>query len=225
MISRNVLNYIYIASEWIYKFFLSNLIWLLFNLPLVYVIFNIFVTDAPETLLANIILSLIIAPITLFPATTALFGITRKWVMLDKEIPLFRSYLKYYKENFWKSLFGGALLVPLWVILFIDYQYFKLMNSPLFYIFLAVLIFMIAITMNFFSYTVHNELRFFQIFKNSFLLSLGKPVYTIGIAIIVFLTLFISFRVSPMIIFLGLGPIMSYLCFLLFSKAVHLESD
>lgn len=49
----------------------------------------------------------VLAPLTLFPATSAMFTVVRKWVMGDTDTGVFRTFFKGYKENYKQSLIGG----------------------------------------------------------------------------------------------------------------------
>ncbi|WP_062350628.1 YesL family protein [Bacillus kwashiorkori] len=217
-------NRLIVTTEWITRICFSNIIWLLFNLPIIYFAFNLLVSTNPNQLITNMLFIIILSPFLFFPSTTALFGITRKWVMGELDIKLIKSFFKYYKENYIRSVIGGLLLTVLWVFLFIDYFYFSTINSPIFYLFLAVGIFMLAFTINFFSITVHYEVKLFPTLKNCFQLALGRPVHTIGIAAITIITVYISFNL-PFLLLLGTGSIIAYSCFKIFNLGLNSNGE
>lgn len=210
---------LYSFSTWIIKFTTTNVLWLIFNLPIVYLVLNMLSATTPDELIINFITIAILLPFVLFPATTAMFGIIRQWVIGNTDISLIRSFWKYYKNNYLRSLFGGLIITFLTVILLIDYYYFTSTNSPLFYIFLLISMFTIVFITHFFSNTVHVNDTLFISFKNSFLLSVGNPVYTIGITIFIGIIAYISINVYTILIFLGSGSLMAYLSFLLYYKS------
>ncbi|MGG4490932.1 YesL family protein [Metabacillus idriensis] len=210
---------LYTITEWITRIFTANIIWLFFNLPIVYLTFNLFAINEPAGLIVNGLTIAFFAPFILFPATTALFGIVRKWVTTDSQVPLIRSYWRFYKENYVRSMTGGLIIVPLWIILVIDYFYFESANSPLYYVFLAAGMFMFVFTLHFFSNTVHFHLKLFQSLKNSMLLSLGKPVHTVGIAACALILFYISTSLFPLLVLLGLGSLVALAAFFVFRKA------
>ncbi|MCU9613068.1 DUF624 domain-containing protein [Caldibacillus lycopersici] len=220
METRGLFQRLYVVTEWITRISLSNVIWLLFNLPIVYLAFNVFVSTTPEQVIANVLLIGILAPFLFFPATTALFGVARKWVQGELGVKIVRSFWKYYRENYLRSMLGGFVIIVLWFLLVVDYYYFSTMKSPLFYLFLVVGMFIIVFTVNFFAITVHFEAKLFHTLKNSFLLALGRPVHTIGIAAICVAVYYVSFNVLPFLILLGMGSIIAYGTFYIFQKAV-----
>lgn len=220
MNTGGLVQQLYTATEWITRIFTANIVWLFFSLPIVYLSFNLFAVKDPAGLLVNGLTIAIFTPFILFPATAALFGLTRKWVTADSQVPLLRTYWKFYKENYTRSMTGGLLIVPIWIILVIDYLYFAKSGSPLYYLFLAIGVFMFVFTMHFFSNTVHFHLTLLQSLKNSMLLSIGKPVHTIGIAAGVGALFYVSTSVFPLLILLGFGSLTAWVAFYLFSRAV-----
>lgn len=209
------------VTEWITKIFTANILWLFFNLPIVYLTFNLFAIKDPAGLIVNGLTIAFFAPFILFPATTALFGIIRKWVTADSQVPLIRSYWRFYKENYIRSMIGGLLIVPLWFILVIDYFSFAKTSSPLSYLFLAAGVFMFVFTLHFFSNTVHFHLKLFQSLKNAMLLSIGKPLHTVGITVGIGILFYISTSIFPLLILLGLGSLGTLVAFFVFNKAVE----
>ncbi|KRG16382.1 hypothetical protein ACA30_01370 [Virgibacillus soli] len=210
---------LYSFSVWAIKFVSLNAIWLLMNIPIVYLILNVLAANTPNHLLVNIITIVILIPFILFPSTTAMFGVVRQWVMGNTDIRILHSFWKYYRENYIRSLLGGLIIAPLSTILVVDYFYFRGASSPLFYIFLFVGVFIFVLIMHFFSNTVHVDLKFFTILRNSFLLSVGSPVHTIGIAASSFIILYLSINVASTFIFLGTGSCLAYCSFYLYYKS------
>ncbi|WP_130859055.1 YesL family protein [Gracilibacillus phocaeensis] len=210
---------IFNLSVWITKFVVTNILWLLFSLPVVYLSLNVLAVETTDQLMVNVITIALLAPFTLFPASTALFGVVRQWIIGNSEIPMLRSFWKYYKENYLRSLVGGLIIVPLVSILIIDYFYFINANSPLLYAFLFIGMFLFVFIMHYFSNTVHFDLKFFTSLKNSFLLSIGNPVYTIGIAASSVVIIYISFQVYIVLIFLGTGTLIAFCSFYLYYKS------
>src|SRR5690625_4917017 len=192
---------LYSFSVWVIKFVSTNALWLLFNLPIVYLFLNLLAAKTADHLLVNAITIAILAPFILFPATTAMFGVTRQWVMGNTEISIIRSFWKYYKENYVRSFLGGLIIIPLLAILAVDYFYFTSTNSPLVYIFLFIGMFLYVFVMYFFSNTVHVDLKLSTSFKNSFLLSVGNPIYTIGITASSVFIIYMSVKFFSVLIF------------------------
>ncbi|WP_407267830.1 YesL family protein [Radiobacillus sp. PE A8.2] len=60
-----------------------------------------------------------------FPATQALFSVTRHWLNGDETIPVLRTFWKSYREYFIRSNILGYLLLLLGFILWIDFQFIQ----------------------------------------------------------------------------------------------------
>ncbi|MDN4523003.1 YesL family protein [Fictibacillus fluitans] len=210
----------YRICEWVVRFFIANVLWLVFNLPIVFLAFNVFLAKSPDHLLANLILIALLAPFCFFPATSALFGVVRKWIMGNSDNSLLMLYVRSYKENYVKSMTGGVLFTVLWSILIIDYFYFMKLNSPFIYLFAAIGAYIFVITLHFLSNTVHVHLAFWALLKNSFLLGIGRPVQTICIALCCSAILYISFNVFTAFILLGMGSVAAFVSFYFYYKAV-----
>ncbi|MEK3888585.1 YesL family protein [Bacillus sp. FSL K6-3431] len=210
---------LYRFCVWTMKLFATNILWLLFNIPIAYLSFNLILSKTPQHLQINFITLAALAPFIFFPATTALFGVIRKWVTGESDIPLVRSFVKYYKDNYIRSMTIGFIIVPLWGVLIVDYFYFSNANSPLFYVFLLIGMFMFVFTFHLFSNTVHVHLKYFNAFKNSMLLTIGRPVHTIGIAVANAGILYVCFNVFPPLILLGMGTLIAFTSFYLYYKS------
>lgn len=80
------------GTEWFSRLAIVNLIWLLFSLPI----------------------------ITLIPATDALFQVTNDWSNGKTNKSLFRTFMYYFKQNFWSSFKIGLPVCIIMFILFLD---------------------------------------------------------------------------------------------------------
>lgn len=132
--------------EIVTAFFQLNILWLLFCLPVV----------------------------TIFPATVAMYCVTRQWI-IHKDYSVFRSFMKFFKENFKQSFVLGLIWLFMAGVLFLD---FSLMNSlgslqPIFYsIFLLVAFILVLTTIYIFPMMSHYSMKTTDIVKNSFFFSL-----------------------------------------------------
>lgn len=218
MDSSSLMIKLYRFSEWILRLTVSNFLWLAFNLPVVYLTANLFFVTTSDQLLVNGITIALLAPFIFFPATSALFGIVRKWSLGELDVKIIRTFWKNYRENYLRSMVGGLVIVPLWMILIFDFIYFSKLNSPLFYLFIAIGLFMFGFTINFFCNTVHFHLKFFVSLKNAFLLSIGRPVHTLGITFVYIIVFYISTNIFTYLIVLGMGSIAASLSFYIFYR-------
>lgn len=54
------------------------------------------------------------------PATVALFTVTRKWVMGEWDIPVFKTFWQTYRKEFFKSTLFGVVLFGIGYIIYVD---------------------------------------------------------------------------------------------------------
>jgi len=165
----NSVNRIYSATEWIAKFAYINLLWIGFSL-------------------VGLIL------LGFFPATISMFTVIRKWIMGDRDLPIFRTFWNTYKSEFLRSNGLGLIVSAVGGLIVLDLIYIKniengLMNSiqiPL-YLFMFVVV---MTTFYLFPVYVHYELKLMQVIKNAFLIMLINPLQNLvmiaGIAAVFF---------------------------------------
>ncbi|WP_169302649.1 DUF624 domain-containing protein [Thermobaculum terrenum] len=133
-------------------------------------------------LFLNVLWLFVAAPIfTIFPATTALFGVVKDWIT-GKDNGFFFPFLRHLRKEFLQSLFIGAFWIPLGLILLLDiYAIYhmtgiiKLLLIPftsiicLLYLAASVYIFPVAVTY---------RLKSLHIIRNSLLYALSYPHMT-----------------------------------------------
>lgn len=223
----NMMGGFYKASVWVLRFLLTNLIWLLFNFPIVLVGMNFLSADLSDLLVLTLTIA-VLAPFILFPATTALFGVVRKWVMGDAEVPIFSTFLTCYKENYLRSVLGGVVFALVWIGWAMNYYLFVYQNPGL-----AVVIYslftmiLFTWTIYFFSYNVHFEVPFLTSVKNSFILAVGRPFSVLGVVMVNGVIIYISTTLTFLFPFF-VGSITAFLSFMFFyrlaQKAVYQQS-
>jgi uncharacterized membrane protein YesL len=170
----NTANRIYSATEWIAKFAYVNLLWIGFSL-------------------AGLVI------LGVFPATISLFTVIRKWVMGERDIPLFQTFLVTYKTEFFRSNGLGLLVAIISALIVLDLIFMKnLGNGFTNAIQIPLYMFMFAAVMTMFylfPVYVHYELKLIQTIKNSFLIMLINPlenlVIIVGIGAMFFVVKFI----------------------------------
>ncbi|MBW7476131.1 DUF624 domain-containing protein [Paenibacillus oenotherae] len=200
---RGMMGGLYKISEWIMRLFVINVLWILCSIPYIFLLSPVFWSE-PDAQVIPLILSSIVAPFTLFPATAAMFSVARKWVMGETDVPLLRTFFRNYKENYKQSMFGGIIYVILFVVLIADLkvywnelQSFKLVS----YLFIGLLILLTVSLINFFSMVVHYHMKTVQLLKNAVLLTIGRPIRTLSTIIMCGIIVFISFS-SPKLMFI-----------------------
>jgi uncharacterized membrane protein YesL len=169
-------------SEWIMRLAYANLVWLLF------------------TLMGGIILGI-------FPATIALFTLTRKWLRGEPDTPVFATFFKTFKQEFLKGNLFALIFVAIAYVLFIDLQYLSIVTghlySFLFFVFVLVALLFVILFMYFFPVYVHFQLPFIHYLKYALLIGMTNLHLTIGTGIILAL-LYYLFMLIP-----GLVPFFS----------------
>ncbi|WP_077328855.1 YesL family protein [Virgibacillus siamensis] len=93
-----VMSRVNIACDWVMKLAIANLLWLGF------------------TLLGLVVLGAA-------PATAALFSIVRKWIMGEKDIPIFKTFWQHYRKDFIQSNMLGLLFFVIGFVLYVDFRF------------------------------------------------------------------------------------------------------
>ncbi|CAH1225906.1 hypothetical protein PAECIP111893_05302 [Paenibacillus plantiphilus] len=200
---KGMMGGLYKISEWIMRLFVINITWILCSAPYILLLGPVF-TTATESHGIALILSSIVAPFTLFPATAAMFAVARKWVMGETDVPLLRTFFRGYKENYKQSMIGGIVFVLLLGILIADMKiYWTELQSLKFvsYLFIGLLILISVSLINFFSMVVHYHMKTRHLLRNAVLLTIGRPIRTLSTIVMCGVIIFISFS-SPKLMFI-----------------------
>ncbi|RKL66224.1 hypothetical protein CR203_16865 [Salipaludibacillus neizhouensis] len=141
------------------------------------------------------------------PSTVAMYGVCRKYLMSESDIPVFKTFWNLYRTDFLKSNFLFWILFGLGYILYINLNFFTVDGEwiPLISTILLLLTTLIYSIMLIYIIPlfVHYNNSFFSYFKNAILISIFHPIRTIY-AIAVLLTIYHIFYFYPvLIIFVG----------------------
>ncbi|WP_010094937.1 YesL family protein [Ornithinibacillus scapharcae] len=181
---------IYNLLEWITRFAYVNLLWIGF------------------TLVGGILFGL-------FPATIAMFAITRDWLRGKPDIPIFPSFWKYYKHDFFKGNRLGIIIFLIAALIGIDFFFIQSITNesyawlsiPLFAFMLLFILFLLFLFPSF----VHYDVKVIQLMKNALLIMLINPLHSflilIGLVSSYFLMKFI-----PALYFIFGGSIYAFIC-------------
>ncbi|RBW70789.1 YesL family protein [Bacillus taeanensis] len=173
-------GFLYRISEWSMRLAYVNLLWISF------------------TLVGLVLFGL-------FPATAAMFAVIRKWVMGERDVPVFKTFYQAYKAEFLKINLFGYILAIIGYVLFIDYQFFDSMENSslhlLSYLFLTLLIFYGLFLLYVFPVFVHYDIKTFQLIKNVFLVAISNPFSTVMMIVGSLLVFFITFSFSGLFLF------------------------
>lgn len=173
-------NFIYQITEWITRFAYLNLLWIAF------------------TLLGVIVLGL-------FPATTAMFSVCRKWLRGQTDVPVFRTFWDYYRRDFVKSnvmglfiwLVAALIAADIFYLMALDAVQLSWTSIPLFAFMLLVLMFLFYLFPTF----VHYDIKVTQVLKNSFLIMLINPIHSLLIFLCL-VPLFLIMQAFPALAFI-----------------------
>ncbi len=214
MVIEGIMGKFYTISDWIMKLVLINIIWLLFNLPILYMVVNMLFIKTSTELYSLGFSILIMIPIFLFPATTAMYAVIRKWIIASDDSQIFSKYWRYYKENFIRSLSGGIILTAIWTAWGMNYKVSAIeIGSLAFYFYVVITVFLLSITSHFLSDTVHFELKLFTSLKKALLMSISNAHYTISLAGASFAIIYILYQIHPVLSFFLAGSIVAFIYF------------
>lgn len=211
-------NLLFKISEWFMNFSITNICWFIFNLPIVYLVINILFGEESDHVLRYGLLLIVCIPFIFFPATTAMFALTREWILNQEQDSLIKTYFHFYKENYKKSVFGGLFLTGMWVIWVGDFYYVKDMSTILMFAILILGLVLYVFTIHFFSVSVHYHEKTLKLIKNAFLLTLGSPVLFFVILITNGLLLYISFSGFIILVPFFTGSLIAFISFSAFYR-------
>jgi uncharacterized membrane protein YesL len=207
----------YRICEWIMRFTVINLLWIVFNIPIVFILINILVVEQTGVLVFLLVPLIILLPLLFFPATSAMFASARDWVIKDEGTSI-RQYWKYYKENYKKSLLGGVVLTGVWTIWAVDYYYFSKENIIFMGIFLIMGMVLFIFSINFFSVISHYHLKLLPALKNALVITVGSPKLFLTILIGSSIILFFSLHEFRLLLPFFTGSLIAYLSFSAFYR-------
>ncbi|TYP71124.1 YesL family protein [Paenibacillus methanolicus] len=210
---KGMMGGLYKISEWIMRLSVTNILWVICSLPFMFLVFTHFMAVATGTvseeqaadfMKQGFILAGIVAPFTLFPATSAMFGVARKWVMGEVDAPLLKTFFRNYKDSYLQSMIAGIIYVVLFAVMIVDFQVYggELKDLQFVsYLFIALLILLGVSLFNFFSMVVHYHMKTFQLIKNALFITIGRPFRSISTAVMCGVVIYISLS-SPKLMFL-----------------------
>lgn len=212
---KGLMSGFYKVTEWIMRISGSNLLWLLCSSPFLFFVLTGLLTPDIEMWIQIAWILAILAPFTLFPATAALFSVTRKWVMGDTDVSVVKVYFKGYKENYKQSMIGGIFYTLLIIIMIVDYNVYMKQFTNMQIIGIIMLIFLILLSVslfNFFSLVAHYHLKTTLLIKNAILLTILRPFRVLSTVLCVIALGFITMQFTWLILF-GFGTLTAFVAF------------
>ncbi|MBB6691300.1 DUF624 domain-containing protein [Cohnella xylanilytica] len=222
---RGMMGGFYKISEWIMRLSVTNVLWVLCSLPVWFLVLATLLPAADTNQLTfSIILISIVSPFTLFPATSAMFSVARKWVMGEVDAPLLKTFFRSYKQNYLQAMVGGILYAVLFAVLIIDYQvYLKNLKGfgVLAILFLALMVLLFISMFQFFSMLSHFHMKTLQLLKNAVILTIGRPLRSLSTAIVSAFVLYISVFQFQFLIPFFMGSIIAVVAFFNFYHTIQ----
>ncbi|UOQ84128.1 YesL family protein [Gracilibacillus salinarum] len=208
----------YAISRWLTQVVVANLLWFVFNLPVIIVMFNILMVRYTGELILFGLLLVMVLPLVFFPATVALFAVMRGWIM-DKDMHLFSSYWRYYKANYKRSAKGGCFVTLIWSCLILNFFLIQINDlAMLTYLFYVVAFIIFVFSIHYFSLIVHYQSTTFSDLKNAMLLTLINPILTIEILIVSGLSFYLALNFFSFAFPFFIGSVIAYVSFLGFYR-------
>lgn len=198
MESNGFFNLFYNITHWITRFAYVNVLWILFTL-------------------AGIII------IGFFPATVSMFAVVRKWILGETDLPIFKTFWKYYKIEFLKSNTIGYIILLIGFIFYVDLRMLYLSEGfiqILYYPILVITFIYLLLCLNIFPIYVHYELKVLQVIKGSLKNIVINPLSTI-VMIIASIISYAIFSNFPGLIPFFSGSILAYVLFWSFFLSVN----
>ncbi|NQX48068.1 DUF624 domain-containing protein [Paenibacillus tritici] len=217
---KGAMGGLYRITEWITRIAFSNILWALCSIPFLFAgIMKILMLGSGaggpnEQIMLNWVLG-VFAPFTVFPATSALFTVVRKWVMGNTDVSTFRTFFQGYKENYLKSMLGGLIYTLLFVVMYVDVTVYmtQMANFKIIGILMLVLMIILFVSMfNFFSIVVHYQMTFKEVVTNSILLTIARPIRVFSTLIGAGVLLYIGLR-YPVLYVLCIPTLIAMLAF------------
>lgn len=192
----NILNSrFYAIMEAVSFFFILNILWMVMCLPI----------------------------ITIFPATAAMFGVIRQYV-IKKDSAVFRPFFRFFKENFKQSFILGILVSIFVYILYIDFMLIDTLGKVMQNLLLGSLLLIVSIglltSIYIFPMMVHYKLTLWRVVKNSFFFGIKYfPSTLLSIILLVLMLVFLNyFPVTFLLIFSFVAYLVFMICYSRFYK-------
>lgn len=156
------------------------------------------------------------------PSTIALFTVIRKWVMGDRDVPVFKTFWSTYQKEFFKSTLFGALLFLIGYIIYID---LTLLPTGGLFTFLRAGIFIcgvlyIILLLYIFPIYVHYDWKKPLYLRYAVLIGVAHPHYTALMAVGIGALYYICITVPGLIPFFSVS-LFSYIIMWLVYKVIR----
>lgn len=200
--------------EALWNMLLLNMIWLVFNFPLVYLLIDIAYRKTIEEMFGLLIVMVCLLPFLYFPATATLFAIIRRWVMKRSVKNMFTTFWRFYKANYKRSFLSSFIFILLFFIWLMNVRVsFVSYHSLLFYIYVLIFFMIVSLMHYFYADMVHFKISVMTSLHKVIYMSVFYLPYTISAAAITCFIFIVLFMIHPILLFLFGGGMMAYVYF------------
>lgn len=149
----------------------------------------------------------------LFPATVAMFTVIRKRIVGEENIKIFHTFSRTYRAEFMKTNGFAVIFYLATYFLYFDLKFLHLNDGKLQFLYPVLILIFFSSLMTllfFFPVYVHFKLKFFQYFKQAFLIALTSPLEVITIAVSA-VGIYVAVSIFPGMIPLFPGSIFAFI--------------
>ncbi|MBS4219235.1 YesL family protein [Bacillus sp. FJAT-49711] len=144
-----------------------------------------------------------------FPATVAALGVSRKWIMGEQELKLWKTFKQIYFQEFVGANILGWILSIVGGLLYLNYKVLADAASEILFIipfmFYLILFFYCIILLWTFPLLVHYKATWFQHLRNALIIGLSKIHYTAASGLVIISVIFFSLEFPGMIPFFSIS--------------------
>lgn len=150
-----------------------------------------------------------------FPSTTAMFSVTRKWVLGEKDIPIFTTFWETYKKEFVKSNIIGLIILLVIYLLSIQFQILRSVEGTSYfiasYVILALFLIVFIVVLYLFPIYVHFKLRLIDYFKWPLVIGILHPILTLFLMAVTVILNYLTYIFLPGLLFFLNGSVTAYI--------------
>lgn len=151
----------------------------------------------------------------LFPSTVAMFAVTRKWLIEDKDVPIFSTFWETYKKEFFRANVIGLILSIIIYLLTIQFQILRTVEGTGYFIasyaILALFLIVFIMALYLFPIFVHFKLNMIDYFKWPLVIGILHPILTFFLMVIVLAINYLSFLFLPGLLFFFNGSVTAFI--------------
>lgn len=163
--------------------------------------------------------------IILGPAIATLFSVLGRLIR-GEETEARKDFLYFYKLNFLQGIFAGAIISLVLLMSYLDIEYFfKIGSNIISYIFIAIAVFTLAISLYVFPIIARINAKTLDVFKLAIIKTFKKVYLTITIISIIVIFLFIVKFLKIALIAVLFGPIALAYLILILEKNTLIDAE